>query len=462
MLHNFFSHKSALKTPRFFILPVHQIRGHCDVTLLSSVDKFNEDYLETDTTHFYTLVYDQNQRTVVTDRGDIRVGNAYQAEIPETMTDLQRKNKLDNRRPELLEKLVFDGANLKCEEEETGHENGQATEAKEEENMNGEAEENAKAKTEAKMDDKTGSKQVTEDDLDRLITIAKSVGLYARALDASAASVQPLLQVSACMASRDSTLQWAMDCMHNSGYDLGEAVKKMVTKKGPVLVRDQLEAWSPSEAQLFEDGVDRYGKEFSLIRAECLPWKSYSAIIEFYYMWKASDRYLSYKRTKAVEQEKKMRQFQLPNSHKEDKNSSAMLPENSMSCNRACEGCCTLDSDVWYTWGPPNLHCRLCSACWQYWKKYGGLKMSQSQRVELMQQQQKKVPGTNDEKKTALRMSTQLNSVEQQRKQKEIEIKKQQNQAAKSTEGENNAAENTAMDDGEQPAKKIKTEDEMA
>ncbi|KAG8563191.1 hypothetical protein GDO81_015968 [Engystomops pustulosus] len=29
----------------------------------------------------------------------------------------------------------------------------------------------------------------------------------------------------------------------------------------------------------------------------------------------------------------------------------------------------------WYSWGPPNMQCRLCASCWAYWKKYGGLKM---------------------------------------------------------------------------------------
>lgn len=30
----------------------------------------------------------------------------------------------------------------------------------------------------------------------------------------------------------------------------------------------------------------------------------------------------------------------------------------------------------WYAWGPTHLNCRLCHACWSYWKKYGGLKIA--------------------------------------------------------------------------------------
>lgn len=34
-----------------------------------------------------------------------------------------------------------------------------------------------------------------------------------------------------------------------------------------------------------------------------------------------------------------------------------------------------VQSAQWYSWGPVHMQCRLCSNCWSYWKKYGGLKM---------------------------------------------------------------------------------------
>lgn len=37
--------------------------------------------------------------------------------------------------------------------------------------------------------------------------------------------------------------------------------------------------------------------------------------------------------------------------------------------------CVASSSYQWYSWGPPNMQCRLCASCWTYWKKYGGLKM---------------------------------------------------------------------------------------
>jgi len=397
------------------ILPVTQIRGKCNVTLLSSIDDFVKDYLNQDSSHFYTLVYDQNQKTVVTDRGDIRVGKEYQAVIPPTLTSKQRKFFNDDRDPSKLETLVFDGEKLSpgCYNHDGNNNQLNGNKILDEDKQNGDVVSPPK------------NPSPLENDLNRLITVAQSIGLFARALDATASTVQPILQISACLAMRDSTLQWAMNTMHNSNYDLGEAVRSCVTTEGPVLVRDQLESWSPSEAQLFEDGMDRYGKEFTLIRQECLSWKTYASIIEFYYMWKASDRYLAYKRTKAVEKEKKLKQIPLSDPDP-ILNESCIISQNSIiNSTRPCEGCCTLESDQWYPWQPNSMHCRLCSDCWVYWKKYGGLKIPQNQRLELMQQQLKKIPGVNEEKKTALRTSTQLSSVENIRKCNELNKEKE-------------------------------------
>merc|ERR1711957_1022593 len=101
-----------------------------------------------------------------------------------------------------------------------------------------------------------------------------------------------------------------------------------------------------------------------------------------------------------------------------------LTPAQLDGVSRPCEGCCTLDSENWYTWGPSTLTCRLCDNCWDYWKKYGGLKMPQTQRIELMAKQQKKLPGQNDEKKGSLRNSTKLVTIEKEREREEKEEEK--------------------------------------
>lgn len=45
-----------------------------------------------------------------------------------------------------------------------------------------------------------------------------------------------------------------------------------------------------------------------------------------------------------------------------------------MCSGKSCESCNGGMSTQWYTWGPTHLNSRLCHTCWQYWKKYGGLK----------------------------------------------------------------------------------------
>lgn len=58
----------------------------------------------------------------------------------------------------------------------------------------------------------------------------------------------------------------AMDTLHRHGYDLGSATCSLVPSTGPVLCRDEMEEWSASEANLFEEALEKYGKDFGDIR----------------------------------------------------------------------------------------------------------------------------------------------------------------------------------------------------
>ena len=44
----------------------------------------------------------------------------------------------------------------------------------------------------------------------------------------------------------------------------------LITSSGPVLCKDELEDWSAAEANIFEEALDKYGKEFNEIRKECV------------------------------------------------------------------------------------------------------------------------------------------------------------------------------------------------
>ncbi|KAG2457517.1 MTA1 protein, partial [Polypterus senegalus] len=154
---------------------------------------------------------------------------------------------------------------------------------------------------------------LTDKQIDQFLVVARSVGTFARALDCSSSIRQPSLHMSAAAASRDITLFHAMDTLHKNSFDISKAISALVPQGGPVLCRDEMEEWSASEANLFEEALEKYGKDFTDIQQDFLPWKSLTSIIEYYYMWKTTDRYVQQKRLKAAEAESKLKQVYIPN-----------------------------------------------------------------------------------------------------------------------------------------------------
>lgn len=57
-----------------------------------------------------------------------------------------------------------------------------------------------------------------------------------------------------------------MDTLHKHNYSIEDAMCSLVPSSGPVLCRDEMEEWSASEANLFEDALEKYGKDFNDIR----------------------------------------------------------------------------------------------------------------------------------------------------------------------------------------------------
>ncbi|KAG7510968.1 hypothetical protein JOB18_037045 [Solea senegalensis] len=335
-------HRELFLSRQLESLPATHIRGKCCVTLLNETEALKS-YLEREDAFFYSLVYDPQQKTLLADKGEIRVGNKYQADI----TDLLNEGEGDGRELEKLEEKIWDP-----------------------------------------------NSSLTEKQIDQFLVVARSVGTFARALDCSSSVRQPSLHMSAAAASRDITLFHAMDTLHATGYDMTRAIAALVPQGGPVLCRDEMEEWSASEANLFEEALEKYGKDFTDIQQDFLPWKSLTSIIEYYYMWKTTDRYVQQKRLKAAEAESKLKQVYIPNYNKPNPNqlsnnvkpalvngvAGAVVPGppgtgQTPALGRACESCYTSSSYQWYSWGPPNMQCRLCASCWTYWKKYGGLKM---------------------------------------------------------------------------------------
>lgn len=320
-------HRELFLSRQLESLPATHIRGKCTVTLLNETESLLS-YLSKEDAYFYSLVYDPHQKTLLADKGEIRVGPRYQAEIPEKFEDPE---KMDERESARLEIKIWNPNN-----------------------------------------------SLTDKEVDQFLVLARSVGTFGRALDCSSSIRQPSLHMSAAAASRDITLFHSMDVLYQKNFDIGKAVAALVPAGGPVICRDQLEEWSSSEANLFEEALEKYGKDFNDIRQDFLPWKSLKSVIEYYYMWKTTDRYVQQKRLKAAEADSKLKQVYIPNYNKPNPNQigrMGMGGQVSMPGTRACESCHANSSYQWYSWGPANMQCRLCASCWIYWKKCGGLKM---------------------------------------------------------------------------------------
>uniref|UniRef100_A0A8B9Q280 Metastasis associated 1 n=1 Tax=Apteryx owenii TaxID=8824 RepID=A0A8B9Q280_APTOW len=318
-------HRELFLSRQLESLPATHIRGKCSVTLLNETESLKS-YLEREDFFFYSLVYDPQQKTLLADKGEIRVGNRYQADI----TDLLKEGEDDGRDQSKLETKVWEAFN-----------------------------------------------PLVDKQIDQFLVVARSVGTFARALDCSSSVRQPSLHMSAAAASRDITLFHAMDTLHKNVYDISKAISALVPQGGPVLCRDEMEEWSASEANLFEEALEKYGKDFTDIQQDFLPWKSLTSIIEYYYMWKTTDRYVQQVRdskSPLILTEPNPNQINVNNVKPGVVNGTGVQAQNT-GAGRACESCYTTQSYQWYSWGPPNMQCRLCASCWTYWKKYGGLKM---------------------------------------------------------------------------------------
>ncbi|XP_030559606.1 metastasis-associated protein MTA3 isoform X2 [Drosophila novamexicana] len=332
-------HRELFLSRQVESIPATQIRGKCSVTLLNETESL-QSYLNKDDTFFYCLVFDPNQKTLLADKGEIRVGSRYQCDIPAKLKDTAT----DERKLEELESLVW-----------------------------------------------TPEHSLTDRKIDQFLVVSRSIGTFARALDCSSSVKQPSLHMSAAAASRDITLFHAMNILHKHEYSIDEAMSSLVPSTGPVLCRDEIEDWSASEANLFEEALDKYGKDFNDIRQDFLPWKTLKQIIEYYYMWKTTDRYVQQKRVKAVEAELKLKQVYIPQYNNNGKGNGASVKAGSggpggiyngttnggadLSNNgKPCESCGTTKSSHWNSFSNGHLPCRLCQSCWDYWRKYGSMK----------------------------------------------------------------------------------------
>lgn len=327
-------HRELFLSRQIETYKIDMVRGKCTVSLLNELEDIHT-YLDNEDTFFFTMVYDPNQRTLLVDKGEIRVGTDYQAEIPPYVDP-------EGREP-------------------VSH---QATQVWE-------------------------PNRLPDTKVEQFLVVARSIGTFARALLDGAKKPQISLRLGAAAASRDITLFHAMDTLHQNTYNITQATSCLVPR-GPVLCADELEAWTQEEAKRFEDGLQEQ-KDFVYIQRKYLPWKPVKSIVAYYYMWKTTDRYQIQKRHRMIEKQNDLKEVIVHLRTSSNHNlsgkaaSSGVIPKAIPDKNepvamaqdgeKGCESCRALSASRWYQWGNLHEHRRLCNHCYTYWRKYGGLKL---------------------------------------------------------------------------------------
>lgn len=387
--------------------PATQIRGKCAVVILNEVETCDM-YLGQEDSFFYSLVYDPANQSLLADKGRIEIGDSHQAIIPEMIISQEAIT--------IEASILHEKANDEEMEVDNDTEHKDVLSAEE------------KLQTTKKSLDpqieKTCNIEVTDREqvvyhpyhnlrdleIDQFLLVARAVGTFSRALDSSSSIKLPTLHQTASAASRDITLLHAMALLHQANYDLGKATKFLVPPAdkqhypleadrltshntsnlgGPILCRDQLEEWSAAESTLFEDAIEKYGKDFHDIRLDCLPWKSMRDIVEYYYMWKTTSRYAEQQKSKNTERENKLNSvYNKTNANLI--NNSAAQPKSGYSC----ESCNVKEAPQWYHWGP-SQQLRLCGECWMIWKKRGGLKKAHELETYDLDMADGRITGAN-------------------------------------------------------------------
>ncbi|KAM9115754.1 arginine-glutamic acid dipeptide repeats protein isoform 3-T5 [Pangshura tecta] len=302
------------------------LRGKCNISHFSDIFAAREFKARVDS-FFYILGYNPETRRLNSTQGEIRVGPSHQAKLP----DLQPFPSLDGDTVTQHEELVW---------------------------MPG----------------------VNDCDLLMYLRAARSMAAFAGMCDGGSTE-------DGCVAaSRDDTTLNALNTLHESNYDAGKALQRLVKKPVPKLIE---KCWTEDEVKRFIKGLRQYGKNFFRIRKELLPNKETGELITFYYYWKktpeaAGSRAHRRHRRQAVFRRIKTRTASTPVNTPSRPPSSEFLDLSSASEDDfdsedseqelkgyACRHCFTTTSKDWHHGGRENI--LLCTDCRIHFKKYGEL-----------------------------------------------------------------------------------------
>ncbi|KAM7342207.1 uncharacterized protein ACRADG_009701 isoform 2-T2 [Cochliomyia hominivorax] len=80
----------------------------------------------------------------------------------------------------------------------------------------------------------------------------------------------------------------ALHLLVQCGYDFKEALRRKRLNALPL--NDCMSLWSEEECHKFEEGIQKYGKDFLKIRQNQVRTRTMRELVQFYYLWKKSER----------------------------------------------------------------------------------------------------------------------------------------------------------------------------
>ncbi|XP_054718908.1 uncharacterized protein LOC129233547 [Uloborus diversus] len=124
--------------------------------------------------------------------------------------------------------------------------------------------------------------QLTDQEIEQYLSMAKGIGLFAKAVDNPKNAEKSDSSLQSAIKGLSEFVASHHPCHHDDGCQVPKPSSSGESECKINVAND----WSPSEAQLFAQALEACGKNFCAIKKEFLPWKPVRSIIEYYYQGK--------------------------------------------------------------------------------------------------------------------------------------------------------------------------------
>lgn len=129
---------------------------------------------------------------------------------------------------------------------------------------------------------------------------AKQTEDYLRALNHPPPGTQGVAALPLGRHVRDD--EQALYLLLQCGYNVEEALRRH--RMNPSPLASTMTLWSEEECRNFENGLKTYGKDFHLIQQNKVRTRSVGELVQFYYLWKKTERHDLFAAKSRIEKKK--------------------------------------------------------------------------------------------------------------------------------------------------------------